>query len=258
MLLRNDPNGDGSKGVSTLEAGLVDREISDLERYLDSTRAEILFARGVILVEGASEMFLVPAVAENMDKALDEYGITVCSVHGTDFVPYAKLIGPSGLNIPFVILTDGDWYKPRNGDEVSLGLRRAVRVAQAIGHTDSAKLSDMFRLRQWDEMNEAANEMGIFVGSRTLEVDLFDSQHGPELVDALVELGASKATAEALQGLANLDRELNEDEAETLLKSIERIGKGRVAQRLAGKIDADRFPTYIKDGVLQLVEVLSK
>ena len=178
VLLRNDPNGDGSKGVSTLEAGLVDREISDLERYLDSTRAEILFARGVILVEGASEMFLVPAVAENMDKALDEYGITVCSVHGTDFVPYAKLIGPSGLNIPFVILTDGDWYKPRNGDEVSLGLRRAVRVAQAIGHTDSSKLSDMFRLRQWDEMDEAANEMGIFVGRRTLEVDLFDSQHG--------------------------------------------------------------------------------
>ena len=101
VLLRNDPGGDGSKGRSTLDAGLLEREIDDLQRYLDATRAEVLFARGVVLVEGAAELFLVPAVAQNMGKPLDEFGVTVCSVHGTDFVPYAKLLGPQGLNIPF-------------------------------------------------------------------------------------------------------------------------------------------------------------
>ena len=70
VLLRNDPGGDGSKGRSTLDAGLVGRDIDDLQRYLDATRAEVLFARGVILVEGAAELFLVPAVAQALGKPL--------------------------------------------------------------------------------------------------------------------------------------------------------------------------------------------
>lgn len=41
---------------------------ADLERYLDVTRAEMLFAKGVILVEGAAEEFLVPAFA--LEKGL--------------------------------------------------------------------------------------------------------------------------------------------------------------------------------------------
>ncbi len=35
-------------------------EIADIERYLDAMRAETLFARGIIVVEGAAE--LVPRV----------------------------------------------------------------------------------------------------------------------------------------------------------------------------------------------------
>jgi len=258
VLLRADPNGDGSRGASTLEANLVAQEIDDLERYLDATRAEILFARGVILVEGAAELFLVPAVAANMGKALDEYGISVCSVHGTDFVPYAKLLGPNALNIPFVILTDGDWYKARGGDQLSRGLRRAVAVAVAIGHPSSAKLEGMFRSRQWAELYKAANEIGVFIGNSTLEVDLFDAGHGQEVVDTLRELGATEATAGALQEFAEREGSLNDEDVKTLLNAIERFGKGRVAQRLAGTIDIERCPAYIKDGVHQLVGALSR
>ena len=62
----------------------------------------------MILVEGDAERFLVPAFAEALDIPLDMLGITVCSVGGTNFTPYVKLLGPQGLNIPHVILTDRD------------------------------------------------------------------------------------------------------------------------------------------------------
>ncbi len=258
VLLRDSPNGDGSKGKSTLQAGLSDREVDDLERYIDATRAEILFARGVILVEGPSELFLVPATAAGMGNALDEYGITVCSVHGADFAPYAKLLGPQGLDIPFVILTDGDWYTSRKGEKLSRGLRRIVTIAEAMGHTKSDEMRELYEDREWGELREAGNEIGVFVGNRTLEVDLFDDSHGPELVESLQELGLPNRRVRCLQSLANDKYVLNDDDASYLLQSIDRIGKGRVAQRLASRVDAQRIPSYIIDGIRRITEELSE
>ena len=258
VLLRNNQDGQGSTGRSTLEAGLLDREVDDLQRYMDATRAEVLFARGVILVEGAAELFLVPAVAEDMGTTLDEYGITVCSVHGTDFAPYAKLLGPHGLDIPFVVLTDGDWYTTTQSEELSRGLRRIVLIATAMGHSNSTELADMFRQRQWAALRDAGRQIGVFVGERTLELDLFDMGQGPEMVESLVELGVSTRRAKDLQELASVDTKLSGDEADRLLRSVEQIGKGRVAQRLASKIHAQSCPDYITDGIRRIIGELSE
>ena len=257
VLLKDDTDGDGSKGKSTLQAGLQDLEVDDLERYMDATRAEILFARGVILVEGPSELFVVPAVAESMGNSLDEYGITVCSVHGTDFTPYAKLLGPKGLDIPFVILTDGDWYT-RKGQKLSRGLSRVISIATAMGRPQSEDLHEMYELRQWGKLRDAGKKFGVFVGNHTLEVDLFDNSHGMELIDSLQELGLSVTRAQALEKLAERDTELSKGEADLLLRTIERFGKGRVAQRLANRVDFQKFPSYITDGIHRITEELSR
>lgn len=64
------------------------QEIADLERYLDVTRGEMIFGRGVILVEGDAELYLVPVLAKLAGIDLEQLGITVCSVGGTNFEPY--------------------------------------------------------------------------------------------------------------------------------------------------------------------------
>ena len=257
VLLRNDPRGDGSKGRSAIQAGLEDNEIDDLQKYLDATRSEILFARGVILVEGATELFLVPALARSIGIDLDVHGITVCSVHGTNFVPYAKLLGPSGLGIPFAILTDGDWHKTKEGDLKSRGLRRAVFVAKALGHANSVLLENLSDMKQRSKAYQAANSVGVFVGSRTLEADVFEVGNRQEMVDTLRELGGPNSKLEMLQDLAGRESVLSDDEAEFLLKIIEDIGKGSVAQRLAGKTLDGNLPDYIRSGVFHVVKELS-
>jgi predicted ATP-dependent endonuclease of OLD family len=45
---------------------LSDIERTDLRRYLDVTRAEMVLATGVILGEGTTGQFLVPAFAEGL------------------------------------------------------------------------------------------------------------------------------------------------------------------------------------------------
>jgi len=77
ILLLKDVVDEGTVGYSTAGISLTDTEESDLTRYLDVTRAEILFARGIILVEGDAEKFLLPVFAESIGRPLDRFGITV-------------------------------------------------------------------------------------------------------------------------------------------------------------------------------------
>jgi putative ATP-dependent endonuclease of the OLD family len=60
VLLRYDPAAKTTKGISTAKTRLTAAEEADLQRYIDVTRGEMFFARGVILVEGDAEKFLVP------------------------------------------------------------------------------------------------------------------------------------------------------------------------------------------------------
>jgi len=98
VLLRRIASDEATIAVSTTTAPLTPRDEADLQRYIDVSRGEIFFARGVILVEGDAERFLVPAFAESLGIALDMLGITVCSVSGTNFTPYVKLLGPQSLS----------------------------------------------------------------------------------------------------------------------------------------------------------------
>lgn len=63
ILLLKDVPDEGTIGRSTAALDLTEADVDDLARYLDVTRAEMLFARGVILVEGDAERFLIPAFA---------------------------------------------------------------------------------------------------------------------------------------------------------------------------------------------------
>jgi putative ATP-dependent endonuclease of OLD family len=63
VLLRHDPATNSTIGVSTAPAPLAENDEADLQRYIDVTRGELFFTRGIILVEGDAERFLVPAFA---------------------------------------------------------------------------------------------------------------------------------------------------------------------------------------------------
>ena len=129
VLLRRDSANDKTIGVSTANTPLTAEEEADLQRYIDVTRGEVFFARGVVLVEGDAERFLVPAFAEALGIHLDQLGISVCSVGGTNFAPYVKLLGSTGLAIPHVVLTDLDPVE----DSPPRARRRIQKLLENLG-----------------------------------------------------------------------------------------------------------------------------
>jgi putative ATP-dependent endonuclease of OLD family len=94
--------------VSIASCGLSDPELRKLRRMLDVTRASMLFARGIILVEGISEGLLLPVLAKRMGVNLEEAGISVVPMAGVDFKTFARLFGEKVIRKRVAIVTDGD------------------------------------------------------------------------------------------------------------------------------------------------------
>jgi putative ATP-dependent endonuclease of OLD family len=70
---------------------LVPSDYRFLQRFLDVTKANLFFAKGVVLVEGDSENLLLPTLAKSIGRSLSEYGVSIVNVGGRTFLRYAKI-----------------------------------------------------------------------------------------------------------------------------------------------------------------------
>jgi putative ATP-dependent endonuclease of OLD family len=64
-----------------------------VERYLDATKSNMLFSKGVIFVEGLTEQLLLPCLAEYAEYPLEEKHVATVRVDGLTFKHFIKLFG---------------------------------------------------------------------------------------------------------------------------------------------------------------------
>jgi len=64
-----------------------------IERFLDATKSTLLFAKGVILVEGIAEQLILPCLADYLKRPLEDSHTTVVNVGGSTFGHFLKLFG---------------------------------------------------------------------------------------------------------------------------------------------------------------------
>jgi len=62
-----------------------------LERFLDVTKANFFFARGVLVVEGDAEALLLPSLARLLGRDLTRYGVSVVNVGSRGLRRYARI-----------------------------------------------------------------------------------------------------------------------------------------------------------------------
>lgn len=98
-----------------------------LRRFIDATKSNLFFARGVAIVEGPSEALLLPALAEACGMSFSHYGISVVNVGGVGLYHYARILQRADektvIPIPAVCITDRDVVpnladyvtRPKNG-----------------------------------------------------------------------------------------------------------------------------------------------
>jgi len=87
-------------------------DYSFLRRFIDATKANLFFARGVMMVEGPAEAILLPAIAEMCGRSFSKHGVSIVNVGHTGLYHYARILQREGggpdIPIPVVCLTDRD------------------------------------------------------------------------------------------------------------------------------------------------------
>jgi len=104
------------QGEKTFPMGPVFTELAPknyefLQRFLDVTKANLFFARGVLLVEGDAENLLIPAIAEIIDRPLHRYGVSIVNIGSTAFAHYERVFvrtDGQSMGIRVAVVTDLD------------------------------------------------------------------------------------------------------------------------------------------------------
>ncbi|MGI5122309.1 ATP-dependent nuclease [Marinactinospora thermotolerans] len=135
---------------------LTDEERRKIDQYLDATRAGLLFARRVILVEGIAEAVLLPVIArhcvlDGAEQAEQRRGfraVTVVNVGSVDFAPYITLllstVNGCRLLDRLTIVTDRDPKIPEEKKTANgqVGVRPAATAAVPTAAATGEKAED--------------------------------------------------------------------------------------------------------------------
>lgn len=94
-----------------------------LERYIDVTKSQLLFAKSGLFVEGISEEMLISAFTQVEGYKLEDYRIELVNVRGTSFYPFLYLFNSPNykkrVNKPIAILSDEDQFTDSKTKEYS-------------------------------------------------------------------------------------------------------------------------------------------
>lgn len=82
-----------------------------LHRFLDATKANLFFAKGVLMVEGDAENLLIPTIADVIGLPLHEHGISIVNVGSVAYKRYVKVFQRKDgqkMGVPVSVITDLD------------------------------------------------------------------------------------------------------------------------------------------------------
>lgn len=197
-----------------------------LERFLDVTKSQLFFAKGVILVEGISEALLLPIFADMIGNEkeynLDKNGIEVINIGGVSFQPFARLFNSDQcekrFNIKCSIITDDD---RKNGEESS----RAMKALKLKG-----------------------GQLKVFLAKNTFEYELYAHENKDILIKAYKKLHSRFEICE--------DQLLEQEKVFFIEKIKSNKDKAEFAQELSNMLsDYESFqnkffiPKYIEDAI---------
>ena len=231
--------------MSVRNFGLDSKAIEDLSRYLDSTKANLFFAEGVILVEGIAEALLLPVFAKAINRPLGDYHVSIVNVDGLAFDPFLQLfIDLTRLQIPCALITDSDPRFQQGDSYCRKKQQEGKRLYDETADDETAGDEVLFpttlisygRAYNLEQM-AAAGKSGakVFRNLKTFEYDLALTDYFERMLFVYKEInpdgGAAIETA-----VTNED-----DRRKRALRFFKRFSsreKGVFAQRLAHHLDS--------------------
>jgi predicted ATP-dependent endonuclease of OLD family len=214
-----------------------------IERYLDATRSTLLFAKGVILVEGDAELVLVPTLFKKVfGITLDEIGVSIINMNSTVFEHISNLFHDKRIRRNCAIITDHDQsliplpQKKSNDNDH----QRKARNSAEKGQERKEKLDLFCQKNPWVEP---------FYAKHTFEIDFVLNKNHVEVIRTLNKIYKQKKSIEDSKNLLKSNNPIDVG-VETLRLADSVVGKGWFALLLAEEITyQSNIPKYIIDAI---------
>jgi putative ATP-dependent endonuclease of OLD family len=252
--------------IPLAQIDLNDLERRKIDRYLDVTKAALLFGGRVLLVEGIAEALLLPVIAEYFilkdepEKLRLFRSAVFVPIDGVDFSPYANLltrpINEARIAERVVIMTDGDGVADQDeneDDDPSADESRPTGSASSVAN--ERIIPGERRKRALDALaieNGASEIMAAITSRYSLESELLEAGNGAILRAAYLSMNPRSANkwdrAAALAG---------DERARAIGAIFKNARKGDFAQKLADLIEKKAFafivPAYIEKTIREVV-----
>jgi putative ATP-dependent endonuclease of the OLD family len=214
---------------------------SYVERYLDATKSNMLFTKGVIFVEGLAEQLLFPCLAECVNSPLEEHHVAVIAVGGGTFCHFLPLFGAGttedrrayGLVRKVALVVDADPTRKSNEPTAkweSCWPYQLDRDAAKYQYKAESSVVKNLRTLIGDHP-----KVRMFVGKKTLEYDISHANPTQPLLvtDECTYSAELRALAESpFQPGPNLSKRLNGsgDDLEALIATLSDDNEKRAAR----------------------------
>lgn len=236
-----------------------------LERYLDVTKSQMFFAKGIIFVEGITEALLINEFSKILKRDLDKYAVEIVNINGVDFEPFAKIFqienNDNLLSTKCSIITDDDRCTNPNNKELFIK-KEETEAYTKISEEDLIKINNKLncgdmsaRAKELTEYNK--NNIKVVTSKKTFEYELAKIKENREIMLEIL--------SEIHPQIYQLIKSHKEDDSDELFATRMWIAikdsKSEFAQKLLNKIiQGNEFivPNYIKDAIEHVTEKVIK
>ena len=234
--------------------GLLPNNITQIQRYLDAIRTNLLFAKGVILVEGDAEELLIPQMVKKVfGVSLDELGISLINIRSTGFKNVAQLFNNNRIRRKCSILTDLD-------DAIcdtTIIDGETDNLKKYKTKVENSKVKGLARKVSLDKFEKDNDWIKTFYAGYTFEVDFVKDGNEWEVCKLIDKVYTDQQTRD------NAKLELESDDVakygKRVLTMATQEGKGWFAIMLGEHIsDKTIIPEYIVDAMVFAKESYSK
>ncbi|MNQ54701.1 hypothetical protein D3C85_687740 [compost metagenome] len=267
--------------------GLRQNSSQFINRWLDVTKSNLLFASGVILVEGIAEQMLIPAIAKIVLKgqaegknSLENLGVSTINLNGIYFKHFMQLycniknlddeeIDGSNIPIRCAGLTDLDppktittkVPKPEKEDELQ------EIIEDFIPYDGNLKEGTNHAIQLIDSINSSTHARLFVSKYKTLEYDLAMEGNNAALMSEVIaslwpkpKTGSSTIIDEfSLMSQINWRKKTPKEIAEAAHKILCRIDDDKIGKGMFSQVMTDRIlkentdftvPEYIINAIL--------
>ena len=256
-----------------------------VQRFLDATKSDMLFAQKIIFVEGIAEELLIPTFAKYLGYSLEDYHIAIINVGGRYYDHFLRLFDSANVySIPkrIACLTDRDPVRKEKEKDSSFTACYPYEYGVDSENYDYKEHAQSYiekyndeggniRFFSQDELKGKTLEYDIIISNPNLKLLLTESISNKEEIEKLMDavnleealkiLRHSKENKRIIEGIENSSWDNESDKLNALIASryLNSIFKGNNALELVKALEENidrtdfceyfKVPKYIKDAI---------